>query len=296
MDKLRAIKFFCRAVEDKSFTAAAHALDVPPSALSKGISGLERSLKFTLFNRSTRRLSLTEAGARYYESCRQLLLDMEEAEAAARDSTVELTGTLKIGYHPIFRITLCRRIREFLAANPRLDVDLALTNAPATLLEDGLDVVLRVGRVADSTFVARQLGWTALIACASPSYLDTPGRPSHPKDLSVHRAIIPGRRDEEPFTRWTFRRGKDRETVTVPIAVVFREGIGIVDAAVWGAGVVQIYDVAARPFVESGDLERILTDWTCERQPIYAVVPSRRNVTAKVRAFTEFARSFVITS
>ena len=291
MDKLRAIKCFCRAVEEKSFTSAAHALGMPPSALSKGISALEQDLRFTVFNRSTRRLSLTEAGARYYESCRQLLLDMEDAEATARDGTVELMGTLKVGFHPALRIALCRRIRDFMKENPRLDIDLALTNSPSALLEAGLDVVLRIGAVADSGFVGKLLGWTALIACASPSYLDEHGRPSHPEELCTHRAVIPGRRDEETFTRWTFRRGSERQTVAVPIAIVFRDGIGLVDAAIWGAGVVQIYDIAAGPFLDSGDLERILVSWSCERQPLHAVIPSRRNVPAKVRAFVEFAGS-----
>ena len=292
MDKLRAIKCFCRAVEEKSFTSAAHRLGMPPSALSKGISALEQDLQFTVFNRSTRRLSLTEAGARYYESCRQLLLDIEEAEAAARDGTVELTGTLKIGFHPALRIALCRGIiGDFMEANPRLDIDLTLTNSPSALLEAGLDVVLRIGAVADSGFVGKQLGWTELVACASPSYLEKHGRPSLPEELCTHRAIIPGRGDEESFTRWTFRRGSERQSVSVPIAIVFRDGIGLVDAAIWGAGVVQIYDIAAGPFVENGDLERILTDWICERQPVHAVIPGRRNVPAKVRAFVEFARS-----
>ena len=184
MDKLRAIKCFCRAVEEKSFTSAAHALDVPPSALSKGISALERDLRFTVFNRSTRRLSLTEAGRRYYESCRQLLLDMEQAEATARDGTVELTGTLKIGFHPALRIALCRRIAGFMEANPRLDIDLALTNSPSALLEAGLDVVLRIGAVANSGFIGRQLGWTELVACASPSYLDEHGRLQIPRNCA----------------------------------------------------------------------------------------------------------------
>jgi DNA-binding transcriptional LysR family regulator len=139
MDKLRAIKFFCRAVEAKSFTSAAHTLDVPPSVLSKTVSSLEAELRFTLFNRSTRRLSLTEAGTAYYEYCRQLILDMEEAEALARDGTVQAAGTLRIGFHPAFRTCLCRRMGEFLKANPSVNVELAITNSPATLLDEGAD-------------------------------------------------------------------------------------------------------------------------------------------------------------
>jgi len=294
MDKLRAIKLFCRAVEAKSFASAAHTLDIPPSVLSKTVSSLEQDLRFTLFNRSTRRLSLTEAGAAYYEYCRQLLLDMDEAEALARDGTVQAAGTLRIGFHPAFRASLCRRIGEFLAANPSVNIELAITNSPATLLDEGLDVVLRVGEIPDSSFVARDLGWTVLIPCAAPAYLDVWGRPLHPRELSRHRAIIPGRRDEDPFTRWTFSKNGEHEVVTVPVVVIVRDGIGMVDSALAGIGIAQIYDVVAHHHIVDGSLEPILTDWSYARQPVYAVIPSRRNVPAKVRAFVEFARSLVI--
>jgi LysR family transcriptional regulator, regulator for bpeEF and oprC len=294
MDKLRAIKFFCRAVEAKSFTAAAQALDVPPSVLSKAISSLEAELRFTVFNRSTRRLSLTEAGTAYYESCRQLILDMEEAEAHARDGTVRATGMLRIGFHPAFRTFLCRRIGEFLAANPSVTLELAITNSPATLLDEGLDVVLRIGEIPNSSFVALDLGSTVLIPCAAPAYLDVWGRPSHPQDLRRHRAIIPGRRDEDPFTRWTFSRHDEQEVVVVPVVAVVRDGIGMVDSALAGVGVAQIYDVVAQHCIVDGSLEPLLKDWSYMRQPVYAVIPSRRNVPAKVRAFVHFARSLVL--
>lgn len=296
MDKLRALKFFCRVVEAKSFASAAYVLDVPPSVLSKTISSLEADLRFTLFNRSTRRLSLTEAGTAYYDYCRQLLIDLEEAETLARDGTVRPAGTLRIGFHPAFRLLLCRRIGEFLGANPSVNVELAITNSPATLLDEGLDVVLRVGAIADTSFVARELGSTVLLPCATPAYLDRYGRPLHPRELIAHRAIIPGRRDEDPFTRWTFSRNGEREVVTVPVRVVVREGVGLVPSALAGVGVAQIYDLVAHPYIVSGELEGILADWSLARQPIYAVIPSRRNVPAKVRAFIEFARSLAFSS
>src|SRR5258708_7384172 len=123
MDKLRALKFFCRTVETKSFTLAARELGVPQSVLSKSILTLEADLQFTLFNRSTRRLAVTEAGAGYYDRCRQLLLDMDEAETIARGGTTSPAGTLRVGVHPAFQYLLCSRIFEFLVANPRVNVE-----------------------------------------------------------------------------------------------------------------------------------------------------------------------------
>ena len=294
MDKFRALKFLCRVVEMRSFASAAHALDVPPSVVSRVISALEADLKCTLFNRTTRKLSLTDGGAAYYERCRQLLIDLEETDAVARDGTVQPTGTLRLGCHPSFRMSLGRSLGPFLASNRHVNVELALTNSPTALLEDGLDVVLRIGRIADSSFIAKQLGWTSLVTCAAPRYLDEHSRPRQPRDLRDHRAVIPGRRDEEPFTRWTFSRGTERQTVMVPVSLVVRDGVGLTDAAIGEAGIAQIYDIAACHHLRKKELERVLKTWSSPRQPVYAVLPSRRNVPAKVRVFVEFARSLLL--
>jgi LysR family transcriptional regulator for bpeEF and oprC len=294
MDKLRAIKYFCRAVETSNFTSAARLLGVPQSVLSKTIAALEADLQFTLFNRSTRRIALTEAGAAYYDACRQIILDMEAAEAHARDGSVQATGTLRIGLHPVFQISLCNKIGEFLSVNPGVSAELTHTNSPTALLEEGLDVVLRVGPVKDSSFVARELGWVELLVCASPGYLRQHGRPEHPRDLARHHAIIPGRHDEDSFIRWTFLNGEDREVIKVPVRLVLHEGVGLGVSAAGGVGIVRMYDVAVRPFIENGSLEPILPEWTSGREPVYAVIPSRRNVPAKVRAFIEFARSLLV--
>jgi LysR family transcriptional regulator, regulator for bpeEF and oprC len=293
MDKLRAMKFFCRTVEAKSFTSAAHDLDVAPSVLSKVMSALEADLRFTLFNRSTRRLSLTEAGARYYERCRRLLVEMEEAESVARAGAVQPTGTLRVGVHPVFRNSLIRELGDFLASNPEVNIETTLTNSPTALLEQGLDVVLLIGKLADSDFIGRQVGTTALVTCAAPAYLDRQGRPRHPRDVADHRAIVPGRRDESLSVRWTFARGKEREVVAVRPILIARDGIGLVDAALGGVGITRIYDLAANRHLADGGLETILPTWSCGREPIYAVFPSRRNVPAKVRVFLDFVGAFI---
>lgn len=293
MDKLRAITLFCRAVEAGSFVAAARDLDVAPSVLSKAVSALEAELRVTLFNRSTRRLSLTEAGAGYYERCRQTLAGLEEADALARGGEARASGTLRLGIHPALRAALLQGLGRFLELHPEVVVETTVTNAPAALLDEGLDLVVVIGDLTDSQFVARRLGWTDLLTCASPDYLDARERPSHPRDLAAHRAVIPGRRDEVSFARWTFSRGTEFEEVNVPVIHVARDGVGIADAAAGGAGVAQIYDLSARPFVTVGALEIILPGWSCGRKPVQAVLPTRRNVPAKVRLFLEFAQSLL---
>jgi LysR family transcriptional regulator, regulator for bpeEF and oprC len=294
MDKLRAMSFFCRAVETKSFAAAAKALDVPPSVVSRIISSLEAELRCTLFNRSTRRLSLTESGAAYYEQCRELLLQVEQVEAIAREGSLRPAGTLRLGYHPALRSPLVRRMEQFLAGNPGVSIELTATNAPAALLDDGLDLVLRIGPIDDTSFVARRIGFASLLTCAAPAYLARFGTPAHPRDLREHRAIIPARRDENPFTQWSFaRRDSETEIVKVPIAVVVRDGVGLADLAAERAGMAQIYDTTACAYIADGRLQPVLETWSSGRQPIYAVLPGQRNMPAKVRAFVEFAQSLM---
>ena len=237
MDKLRAMRCFCRVVEHGSFVAAAQSLDIVPSALSKTVAALERELGFALINRSTRRLSATEEGTTYYESCRRILLDLEEADAIGRGGRTRPRGTLRIGLHPALRFALLSRMGGFLERYPELKVETVITNASSAVFDEGLDVVLHIGPLADSSLVARQLGWTDPVVCASPDYLATHGEPMHPRELVDHRAIVYARRDEEANTRWVFRRGEESCHVDVPARTVSRDGVGLVDAAVGGAGI-----------------------------------------------------------
>jgi len=293
MDKLRALTFFSRTVEAGSFAAAAQALDVVPSAVSKTIGTLERELGFTLFNRSTRKLSLTVEGEAYYTRCRQLFAELEEAEATARGGSVQPQGTLRVGMHPALRSMVFPEISRLLESNPRMKIETFITNSPTALLDRGLDVVLCIGHLADSTLVARRIGWAQFVVCASPDYLRRWGEPKRPQDLAEHRTIIYARPDEEPNTRWEFTRGRERQVVTVPVRMVVRDGVGLVDAGVGGGGVFRPYEFAARRYVAAGTLKVLMPDWSGAKHPVCAVSSSSRHVPAKVRAFLEFAHALI---
>jgi DNA-binding transcriptional LysR family regulator len=294
MDKLRAINLFCRTVEAKSFAAAAHASNIVPSALSKAIAALERDVGFKLLHRSTRKLALTEEGGAYYEQCRQLLASLEEAEAGAREGRKAARGTLRAGVHPALRFDLFSRFGEFLDAHPGLKLETLITNAGAAVLDEGLDVVLRIGKMPDSGLVSRQLGWTRSVVCASPAYLAAQGEPRHPRELARHRAAIYARRDEEPNTRWRFRRGAEHHEVEVPVGFIARDGIGLADAVLGGCGVARPYDFAVRAHFASGALKLLLADWPGERHAIYAILPqASRHMPVKVRAFLDFVQGIV---
>ena len=293
MDKLRALRFFVQAVESGSFAAAAHVLDVVPSALSKTITALERDLGFTLFNRSTRKLALTVEGETYYTRCRQALGELEDAEAVARGANVEPQGTLRVGMHPALRAVVLGQAGRLLEANPRLKLETLITNSPPALLGRGLDVVLCIGSLPDSTLIARQLGWARFVVCASPDYIRRWGEPKRPEDLVRHRAVIFARPDEEPNTRWEFIRGSERRVMSVPVGMVVRDGVGLVDAGAGGAGVLRPYEIAARHHIAAGSLRILMPEWSGTKHPVLAVFPKSRQIPAKVRAFLEFAQTLL---
>lgn len=289
MDKLRALTLFCRAAEAKSFAGAAKALGIVPSAVSKTIAALEAELGARLVNRSTKRLSLTHEGELYYERCRALLQGLEETESIARGGKVSPRGLLRVGMHPALRVLLLNALGRFLDSNPELKVETVVTNSAAAVVDEGLDVVVRIGRLADSSLVARPLGRVQSIACAAPSYLKSAGEPTHPDDLARHRAIIYGRRDEVSNAEWTFTRGKERITVSVPVRIVVRDGIGVTDAVIGGCGVGLPFDASVQHLLKSGALRALLPGWSGEHYPVFAVMPpAHGNTPAKVRAYVEF--------
>lgn len=296
MDKLRAMTYFCRVVEHGSFAAAAQSLDVVPSALSKTVAALEHAVGFGLLHRSTRALAPTEEGAAYYERCRQILHDIEDADATGRGDAARPRGTLRIGLHPALRFALLSRLGPFLDRCPELRIETVITNSLGAVIEDGLDLVLHIGRLADSSLVAKPIGWTHPVVCASPEYLAVHGQPLHPHELRDHGAIVHARRDEEASMRWRFRRGEETCEVDVPARMVSRDGVGLVDAALGGAGVARPLEISVRPWLRSGQLRPLLQDWLGERQAIAAVMPVQgRRASAKVRAFLEDVTSALAT-
>jgi DNA-binding transcriptional LysR family regulator len=289
MDKLKAMGFFCRTVEARSFSAAAKSLDLVPSALSKVVASLEQEIGFALFNRSTRRLALTDEGGQYYERCRAILAEVEAADGVGRQGATHARGSLRVGLHPALRQLLLARLGPFLEEQPALKVETVITNAASAVVDEGLDLVLHIGPLTDSSLVARSIGWARPIVCASPAYLATHGEPRQPEDLAAHRAVIYARRDEASNTRWRFTRGRQLREVEVPVHLVSRDGVGLVDAALGGCGIARPFDVAAAPSIESGHLRKLLADWTGEPQAISLVLPAHgRSSVAKVRLFSDY--------
>jgi DNA-binding transcriptional LysR family regulator len=287
MDKLRAIRFFCRIAEAKSFAAAAHDLDIVPSVLSKTIASLERDIRFRLFNRTTRRVSLTEDGARYYERCKRLVVELDEAESLARKGIDRPVGRLSAGLHPSINRVLMSRIDEFLSKYPDITVETATTSLITTLIEDQLDVLITLGSLPDSSFTAQRIGTTRFVLVATPRYLRRNGAPRTPADLASHAVIVSARRDSPSFVHWSLSRGATKETIYAPARVICREGVHMHEASLSGAGISRMVEISARPYVASGDLKLVLPDWSFDPLRINAVFPGG-TVPAKARVFVDF--------
>jgi len=293
IDKLRAIRYFVRTVDAGSFAAAARSLEVSPSALSKALTGLEELVGFTLFARSTRRLALTEDGRMYSECCRDVLLQLEEAEIGGSRNLSGTRGKLRFGVHPAVRLALLRELKQFLGQNPSLQLEMISTNAPGALIEQGLDVVICIGALADSSLVALPLGSAQFVICGSPHYLAARGVPKHPDDLAAHDGIVYVMPDESPATRWQLVRGSDRRLIAPPVRLAVRDGAGAIDAAIHGCGLVRPFDIAIRPDLATGRLRSVLDDWQSPPEPVQAVVAASRRIPSKVRSFIEFVRSVI---
>jgi DNA-binding transcriptional LysR family regulator len=293
MDKLRAIKFFCRVVESKSFAAAARDLDVAPSVLSKAIAALEADIKFRLFNRTTRRVSLTENGAGYYDRCKRLVVELEDAEVLTRDGLARPAGKLLAGLHPAINRHLMARIDRFLSEYPDIVVETTLVSTSTTLIDDKLDVLIALGDLPDSSYAMQKLGMTNFVLVASPEYLKVHGVPRTPDDLGRHMIVASGRRDGPTYAQWTMMRRARTERVFVPARVICREGVHMHEACLSGGGIGRLLELSARPYVRTGDLELLLSDWSFGALPIHALYPNRKSIPAKVHAFVNFVRSIV---
>jgi len=288
MDRLQAMTVFAKVVEQGSFARAADRLSISASACSRLVAELEAHLDTRLLNRTTRRLSLTESGQGFYERCVQLLADLDDAERAATESAASPRGTLRLTTSINFGVRhVSPAIGEFLVKYPAVKFDVSLSDRIVDLVEEGYDLAIRIGSAGGETVVARKLGEARMVACASPAYLRAHGAPKTPEDLARHPCLtyeyMPARHV------WPFR-GKDGREHAVRVAGPLHSNNGdlLAAAAVAGVGIAYEPEFILGPDLKAGRLVPILTSYTAPLGPIYAVYPSRRYLSAKVRAFVDF--------
>ena len=288
MDRFNALATFAKVVEQGSFARAADRLSVSTSAVSRQVAELEAHLDVRLLNRTTRRLSLTEAGQAFYERCVQLLADLEETESSVRSTAVEPKGTLRVTCGVTFgERYLAPAIAEFAGLHPQVSFDVDLSDRVVDLVEEGFDLAIRIGPVGNQALVSRRIGSTQFVCCASPAYLARHPAPVTPADLEQHACL--GYTYAATTSAWTFEsRDSTRHTPRILPRHKLNNGRMLAELAAAGLGIVLEPDFIVAPEVRSGRLQRLLTDYQPPRSPIAAVYPSRRHLSAKVRSFVDF--------
>ncbi|WP_225768440.1 LysR family transcriptional regulator [Inquilinus sp. Marseille-Q2685] len=289
MDHMVALKVFRTVVEQGSFANAGKVLQLSPAAISKNIGELERHVQARLLNRTTRRMSLTEAGSIYYQQVRRILDDIEDADRSLGALQSKPSGLLRVTAPvSLTLLTLSPAIPAFLARYPELSLDLNLDDRRIDIVKDGYDVAIRGSdSLEESSLVARRLFTLDHVVCGSPEYVRRRGAPEQPDDLRRHDCVqftLSGHADE-----WTFRRGGAAVRVPIDGRYKVTSGIAVRDALLAGFGLSLVPRRYVADDLARGTLSTVLEDWSAVETPIYAVYPSRRYLVPKVRAFVDFA-------
>lgn len=288
MDRLLAMTVFAQVVELGGFARAAERLEISTSAASRYLAELEAHLQTRLLHRTTRKLSLTESGREYYERCVQLLADLDEAERSAGAQASDPRGTLRVTCSLNFAVRhLAPAISAFTARHPSVKFDVSLSERIVDLVDEGFDLAIRVGTPGGQQLIARKIGESRLVACASPGYLAKHGIPRTPADLRRHNCLL--YENLAPRDTWAFRDRHGKEhAVRVTGNLHSTHGDMLVAAATRDMGIALEPDFIVEPELKSGRLVAILERFAARRSSIYAVYPSRRHLSAKVRLFVDF--------
>ncbi|MGC4250762.1 MAG: LysR substrate-binding domain-containing protein [Sphingobium sp.] len=279
---------FAAVVEHRSFTDAAKALSVSKATVSKAITRLEQHLDTSLFNRTSRRLSLTESGKRLAAHAERILSEGVAAEEAARDETAELSGTVRLGAPMTFGLLrVAPLIAQFCQEHPQVDVDLHLSDARIDLVETGLDATIRLADMPDSSLRARKLADVMLHVVASPAYLAERGRPVHPSDLSGHDCLCYSNSPTPDVWRFS-GPGQQNVVVQVHARITVNSGEAMLPALRNGIGIARLPDFIVGDALAAGDLEEILPDWRPPALGLHLVTPPSRLRPARVEALLDF--------
>jgi len=291
---LRGVEVLAAIVDTGSFAAASEVLDMSPSGVSRAVSRFEARLGIRLFERTTRSLTLTDEGSRFYAQVLPLMSELEECVSDASQGAVKVRGRLRVNVDPFFsKLVLGPRLGAFLDAHPDLQLELITRDDLGDLIADGIDLALRFGHPQPSTLVARKLMETRILTVASPAYIARHGAPAKPEDLRRHQCIhfrdpVTGR----PFA-WEFHRGSKRKTVQVSGALTVNDGATLYSTCLAGFGIAQVMCFTAEAMIKSGQLVDLFPSWSDETFPLYLYYPSRRQLPAKSRAFIDYLATFL---
>lgn len=287
MDKWTEMQVFVEAVKRGGFSAAGRELNLSPSAVSKLVSRLENRLGVRLFNRTTRTLHLTEGGQVFFKRCIEILEDVEDAETSITGFGHVPKGVLRINSTPGFvKHQLLPIMAEFQQLYPQLIVEFQLTGQSVDLIGEGVDLAIRLGVLKDTSLVARKLGESHRVVCASPRYIEAHGIPSIPIELLQHNCLRLS--SNEVFNQWEFYSNEGEETIEVNGHFVTDNVDALYEYALLGGGIVRLSGFMVGKDIKAGRLVPILQNYSIKKQQIHAVFPHRKHLPAKVRVLLDF--------
>jgi DNA-binding transcriptional LysR family regulator len=288
MDRLDAMSIFAAVIEAGSFTAASRRLGVPLPSVSRKVAELEAHLNARLLIRTTRKLTLTDAGEAYLASARNILEQVAEAERAASGEYLTPRGDLAIAAPIVFgRLHVLPAVTAFLAAFRDIDVQLVLSDRNADLIGDQIDLAVRIGPLHDSSMVALRVGAVRQVVCASPDFLGTRGMPKTPGDLAAVPCVTFG---ATAATSWSFAsKGRAVRPVPVRSRLVVNTADAAIDAAIAGVGIVRVLSYQVASAVRDRRLKIVLADFEPPPLPVHLIHPAQSHTPLKLRRFLEFA-------
>jgi LysR family transcriptional regulator, regulator for bpeEF and oprC len=289
MPDLRMLAIFVKVAEKRSFVRAASDLGITQSGVSNAIKRLEDQVGTLLLVRTTRRVSLTEDGAAFFERCRQALAAIDEAELVLKRAQVKPSGTLRIDVPLSFgRLKLVPLLGAFHDKYPDVRLRITFTDRYIDLIEEGVDLAVRFGALQDSSLIARRLTTTQFKVVGAPRYLAKYGKPKTPGDLAMHNCIAFASRDTRQIRDWRFASADGERTLTPNGTMTLTDGASMCDAAAAGYGLAQLHDYYLDSAIARKQLVAVLQDYNPQPNIISLVYPQTRHLTPNVRAFVDF--------
>lgn len=285
MDRWQAMRIVAKVAETESFAETARQLHLSAPAVTRAVAALEGRIGARLFVRTTRSVKLTEAGTRYVEDCRRILAEIAEAEAAAAGAYATPTGVLALTASVLFgHLYVLPILTEYLDAYPSMRARTLLVDRPVNVVEEGIDVAVRIGHLADSGLTAIKVGSVRRVVCGSPAYFERHGMPATPADLRHHR--IAASTGAWASAEWRFARD---QRVTVDPVLQCNTNDAVIAAAKAGWGLTRVLDYQIGPALREGTLQIVLGEYEEPPLPIHVLYPQGRHAPAKVRAFVDLA-------
>lgn len=287
MDRWALMETFVAVADEEGFAPAARRLGVSPPVVTRSIAALEERLGVRLLERTTRKVRVSEAGARYLGDCRRLLAELADAEAAVSGAHETARGSLGVTASVMFgRMFVSKILVEFLAKHPEVTARALLVDQVVDLIDEGLDVAVRIAKLDDSTLTSVKVGAVRRVTCAAPSYLREHGVPTTPRELAEHRCFVFSGERSAPL--WTFEHRGRAQSLRPPAALLTNASEVGIDAAVAGYGITRALSYMLASHVHAGRLQVILQDYEAEPMPIHVIYREGRRAPARVRAFVDF--------